>query len=67
MKKTTIAFLVTGLLFVTGLTAQTIQEGLNHLNSGRPKSAIINFEKMIAFNPNNNQAINWLGHAYLDN
>ena len=67
MKKTTIAFLVTGLLFVTGLTAQTIQEGLNHLNSGRPKSAIINFEKMIAVNPNNIEAIYWLGQAYLDN
>ncbi len=67
MKKTTITLLAAGLLYVSGLQAQTIQEGVNHLNSGRPKSAIINFEKMIAVNPNNIEAIYWLGQSFLEN
>ena len=67
MKKTTITLLAAGLLFVSGLHAQSIPEGVSHLNAGRVKSAIGNFEKMIAVNPNNIEAIYWLGQAYLDN
>lgn len=66
MKKAPITFLVTGLLLASGLKAQTIQEGVNHLNSGRTKSAIGVFEKMRAINPNNAEAIYWLGQSYLD-
>jgi len=66
MKKTTITFLAAGLLLVSGLKAQSIQEGMNHLNAGRIKSAIGNFEKMLAVNPNNIEATYWLGQSYLD-
>ena len=66
MKKITITFLAVGLLFVSGLKAQSIPEGVNHLNSGRVNSAIKNFEKMLALNPNNIEAIYWLGQSYLD-
>jgi Flp pilus assembly protein TadD len=65
MKKTIITFLVSGLL-ITGLKAQTIQEGMNHLYADRFKSAIGVFEKMLATNPNNIEAIYWLGQTYFD-
>ncbi len=67
MKKTTTAILVSGLLMITGLQAQTLQEGMNHLYAGRPKSAIGVFEKLLAVNPNNIEANYWLGQAYLEN
>ena len=66
MKKAPITFLVTGLLLASGVKAQTIQEGVNHLNSGRVKTAISVFEKMRAINPNNAEATYWLGQSYLD-
>ena len=65
MKKTLITFLAAGLL-ITGLKAQTIQEGMNHLYAGRAKSAVGVFEKMLAVNPNNIEATYWLGQAQLD-
>jgi Flp pilus assembly protein TadD len=65
MKKTLITFLVSGLL-ITGLKAQTIQEGMNHLYADRFKSAIGVFEKLLAANPNNIEATYWLGQTYFD-
>lgn len=65
MKKTVITFLVAGLL-ITGLKAQTIQEGMNHLYADRFKSASGVFEKLLATNPNNIEAIYWLGQVYFD-
>jgi len=68
MKKINNTILVAGLLlFVSGLKAQSIQEGKNDLDAGRVKNAISNFDKMIAVNPNDIEAIYWLGQAYLDN
>lgn len=66
MKKTTITLLAAGLLFVSGLKAQTIQEGMNHLYADRFKSAIGVFEKLLAANPNNIEATYWLGQTYFD-
>lgn len=66
MKKTTITFLAAGLLFVSGLKAQTVQEGLTHLYADRFKSAIAVFEKLLATNPNNIEATYWLGQTYFD-
>lgn len=66
MKKTLFAVSVALLAWVSGLKAQTIQEGITHLESGRSKSATGVFEKMLAVNPNNIEAIYWLGQAYLD-
>lgn len=65
MKKTTITFLTVALLCTGGLTAQTVQEGKNHLFAERYNSAISAFNKMIAANPNNIEAIYWLGQTYL--
>jgi len=66
MKKTTITFLAAGLLLVSGLKAQTIQEGMTHLYADRFKSAIGVFEKLLATNPNNIEATYWLGQTYFD-
>lgn len=67
MKKTTITFLVSALLLISGLQAQTVQDGKNHLFAQRYNSAISAFEKMLATNPNNIEAIYWLGQSYLEN
>ena len=66
MKKTIITFLA-GLLLMTGLKAQTIQEGMNHLYAQRYKSANDVFQKLLAVNPNNIDAIYWQGQIYLEN
>ncbi len=66
MKKTTLTFLMTGLLFSAVVKAQTLQEGINHLYADRYKGAIGIFEKLIAANPNNIEATYWLGQAYFE-
>jgi tetratricopeptide (TPR) repeat protein len=66
MKKTIITFLASGLLLITGLKAQTIPEGMNHLYADRFKSAVGIFEKLLATNPNNIEATYWLGQTYFD-
>ena len=66
MKKTTITFLVSALLIISGLQAQTVQDGKNHLFAQRYNSAVSTFEKMLATNPNNIEAIYWLGQTYLE-
>lgn len=66
MKKTAITFLTAGLLVITGLKAQTIQDGMNHLYAQRYTSAIDVFQKMLAVNPNNIDAIYWQGQTYLE-
>ena len=65
MKKTVITFFAAGLL-ITGLKAQTIQDGMKHLYADRFKSAIGVFEKLLSANPNNIEATYWLGQAYFD-
>jgi Flp pilus assembly protein TadD len=65
MKKT-LMIVAAGLLLVTGLKAQTVQEGVNHLYADRFQSAVSVFDKLIASNPNNIEAIYWLGQTYLD-
>jgi len=66
MKKTTISLFLSGMLFVSGLKAQTIQEGMNHLYADRFKTAESVFQKILATNPNNIEAIYWLGQVYFD-
>jgi tetratricopeptide (TPR) repeat protein len=66
MKKTTITFLAATLLSITGLKAQSIQEGMNHLYAQRYTSAIDVFQKLLAVNPNNIDAIYWQGQVYLE-
>lgn len=66
MKKTTITFLMTGLLLMSGVKAQTVQEGMQHLYAGRIKNATGVFEKLLAVNPNDANAIYWLGQTKLE-
>lgn len=66
MKKTTITFILSGLLWITGARAQSVQEGVNHLYADRFKSAVSTFERLLATNPNNIEAIYWLGQTYFD-
>ncbi|NOT49680.1 MAG: tetratricopeptide repeat protein [Chitinophagaceae bacterium] len=65
MKKTTITIFA-ALLMMTGVMAQTIQEGMGHLYAKRYKSATDVFQKLIAVNPNDANAIYWLGQAYFN-
>ena len=65
MKKT-LMIVAVGLLLAAGTRAQTVQEGVNHLYADRFQSAVNVFERLIASNPNNIDAIYWLGQTYLD-
>lgn len=65
MKKTTLSILAAVLLSTTALMAQTIQEGMNHLYADRFKSAASVFDKLLAVNPNNIDAIYWKGQTFL--
>jgi len=48
MLKTTITILTAGLLSLSGIQAQSIQEGINNLYAERNKTAKETFEKLIA-------------------
>lgn len=63
--KILMTFLVAGLLAITGVRAQSIQEGVKDLYAERYKSAKATFEKLIAANPNNIEATYWLGQTYI--
>src|SRR5436853_5173380 len=64
--KTTITTLFAALLGIAGLKAQTIQEGVSNLYADRLKTAKQTFEKIVAANPNNLEAVYWLGQAELE-
>ncbi len=64
-KKIAIAVILFSVMSATMVNAQTIQEGINHLYADRDQSAKSVFEKMMASNPNNLDAIYWLGQTYL--
>lgn len=66
MKKISITFLVTSLLFAGAVKAQSLQDGVNDLYAQRYKSAKATFEKLVASNPNNVDATYWLGQALLE-
>jgi tetratricopeptide (TPR) repeat protein len=61
--KTTITVLLASLLSATAIRAQSMQEGINHLYAERYKSAKDVFEKLVATNPNNLDAVYWLGQT----
>ena len=66
MKKFSITFLVAGLLFVSAIQAQSIQDGVKDLFAKRYKGAKATFEKLLASNPNNIEATYWLGQTHLE-
>jgi tetratricopeptide (TPR) repeat protein len=51
------------LLFSAAVFGQSVQEGINHLYADRKVSAKASFEKMLAANPNNIDAVYWLGQT----
>jgi len=65
MKKISITLMVAGLLVVHAIHGQSIQDGVNDIYAERYKSAKATFEKLIASNPNNIDAIYWLGQTYI--
>ncbi len=65
MNKISITFLAAGLLLVSAIYAQSIQDGVKDLYAERYKSAKAVFEKMLAANPNNIEASYWLGQTYI--
>ncbi|TMI73328.1 MAG: tetratricopeptide repeat protein [Bacteroidetes bacterium] len=65
MKKISITCLVSSLLLITGVGAQTVADGVNDLYAERYKGAKATFEKLIAANPSNIEASYWLGQAYI--
>jgi tetratricopeptide (TPR) repeat protein len=65
MKKSAIILFVAA-LFSLNAMAQTVQEGVNHLYAQRYQSAKGVFEKLTAANPNNLEAIYWLGQTLID-
>lgn len=64
MKKIASLFIFSALISFSAM-AQSIQEGVNHLYAERNASAKTTFEKMLASNPNNIEAIYWLGQTHL--
>lgn len=63
--KFTLSLMTATLLMVTGVRAQSLQEGIQDLYSDRVESAKAVFEKLVASNPNNIEATYWLGQAFL--
>lgn len=64
MKKSAIVLFFSALLTVSAF-AQSVQDGVGHLYAERYTSAKGVFEKMVASNPNNLEAVYWLGQTYL--
>lgn len=64
MKKSAIVLFITA-LFAIPAFAQSVQEGVTHLYAERYTSAKNLFEKMLAANPNNLEAVYWLGQTHI--
>ncbi len=65
MKKLSIVVALTALFTVTAM-AQTVQEGVSNLYAQRYQSARGIFEKLTAANPNNMEAVYWLGQTLIE-
>ena len=64
MKKSAIVFIFAA-LFTVNAMAQTVQEGVGHWYAERYQSARSTFEKLTAANPNNLEAVYWLGQTLI--
>lgn len=64
MKKSAIVLLLAAAFSLHAL-AQSVQEGVTHLNAERYQSARQAFEKLTAANPNNLEAVYWLGQTLI--
>ncbi|HYH16579.1 MAG TPA: tetratricopeptide repeat protein [Flavisolibacter sp.] len=66
MKKSA-SLLILSVFLTLASFAQSIQEGMGHMYAERYASARSTFEKMVASNPNNMEAVYWLGQTHLAN
>src|SRR6188474_1251255 len=66
MKKTSIALMIACLAFAYTIHAQSIQDGVRDLYAERFKTAKGIFEKLVAANPNNIDAVYWLGQTHIE-
>lgn len=66
MKKISITFLLAALVGISGVYAQSLQDGINDVYARRYQSAKSTFEKLLASNPNNIDATYWLGQNYIE-
>ena len=64
MKKSAIVLFFSALLTISAF-AQSVQDGVGHLYAERYTSAKGTFEKMVAANPNNLDAVYWLGQTHI--
>jgi tetratricopeptide (TPR) repeat protein len=64
MKKSVVVFILAA-LFSLNAMAQTVQEGVTNWYAERYQSARSIFEKLTAANPNNLEAVYWLGQTLL--
>lgn len=64
MKKSAIVFIFAA-LFTVNAMAQTVQEGVGHWYAERYQSARSALEKLTAANPNNLEAVYWLGQTLI--
>ncbi len=65
MKKLTIIFLMTFLSMKNVVSAQSIEQGKKYICNERFKSAKELFQKIIASDPNNDEAVYWLGQTMI--
>jgi tetratricopeptide (TPR) repeat protein len=65
MKKSAIVLFFAALLTIQAF-AQSVQDGINHFYAERYQSAKSAFDKLVSSNPNNMEAVYWLGQTYLD-
>lgn len=65
MKKSAIVLLFAAFLSIQAF-AQSVQDGINHIYAERYQSAKSVLEKLVASNPNNLEAVYWLGQTYLE-
>lgn len=65
MKKS-ITLMLFAALFSVAAWAQNVQEGVAHLKAERYQSAKSVLEKLVAANPNNLEAVYWLGQTHIE-
>jgi cytochrome c-type biogenesis protein CcmH/NrfG len=67
MKKNKFIFLFAALIATTGVFAQSVEQGKRFFYYQRYNSATDQFQKLIAANPNNIEAVYWLGQTMIQN
>jgi hypothetical protein len=67
MKKIKFIFLFTSLIATTGVIAQSVEQGKRFYYYQRYNSATDQLQKLVAANPNNIEAVYWVGQTMIQN